>query len=252
MYDQRGPRSDGQVDAPETEPGASPSLRRSPLPELVERSTAAIFRTLAGLRGRRALHPYGMAFAGFAVVHDGGRVLAPPGQVDVEVRLSRGVGLPHPIPDFNGVAVRFVDARGRGFHQDLLLAASGRRPGLRHLIVPSPYFSSSGYSTVLPYRGTDGSLLMFRCEPIPVRTLDALVPRLPLLLELHVATLFGPWVPAASVTIASLRSSDAQLRFDPWNTGPEIAPFGRLNRLRGPAYAGSRSAAHRHRGTSTR
>ncbi len=160
----------------------------------------------------------------------------------MEARLSRGVGLPHPLPDFNGVALRFLDAHGPSRHQDLLLVAAGSRPGLRHLIVAMPYLTSSGYSTVLPYRTPAGQRRAFRCDPLPIRTVAEAASALPLTIEVLIASLRGAWAPAATVVLTSVLPSDGRPRFDPWNTGPELVPAGVLNRLRAAAYAGSRAA----------
>ena len=137
---------------------------RHPLPRVVERAVGTFFGTVAAARHRRALHPLGIGLRGRAVLHDAGAGLARARETDVEARLSRGVGLPHPLPDFNGVALRFLDAHGPSRHQDLLLVAAGSRPGLRHLIVPMPYLTSSGYSTVLPHRTPAGD-----ASRLPVR-----------------------------------------------------------------------------------
>ena len=219
-----------------------PRSQRRPLPAVVERAAETFFGGVAALRHRRALHPKGLSFAGRAVLHDAGRALAQTRDVGVEVRLSRGAGLPHPLPDFNGVAVRFLDAHGPDRHQDLLLTAAGARPGFRHLIVPMPYLASSGYSTVLPYRTASGQRRVFRCDPLPVQTVAQAATAVPLRLEIFTAAPLGPWAPAATITLTSVLSSDARLRFDPWNTSPRLVPSGVLNRLRAPAYAGSRAA----------
>lgn len=95
-----------------------------PVPRWLGTPVERAFGTVARLRGARGLHPQGVAFEGQAEVHPAGVVLAPTGDAEVVVRLSRGIGVPHPAPDFNGVAVRFVDAHGSGRHQDVLLTTS--------------------------------------------------------------------------------------------------------------------------------
>lgn len=194
------------------------------------------------MRSRQALHPKGVSFEGSAVVHDAGSGLADVRDVGVEARLSRGVGLPHPLPDFNGVAVRFRNAHGPDRHQDLLFVAAGNRPGFRHLILPMPYLASSGYSTVLPYRTPAGQRLVFRCDPLRVESLTDAAAALPLRVEILVASLIGPWTSAATITLTSVLASSARSRFDPWNTSSQLLPSGVLNRLRAPAYVGSRAA----------
>jgi hypothetical protein len=159
----------------------------------------------------------------------------------VIVRLSRGIGLPHPFPDFNGVAVRFVDAHGADRHQDLLLTSAPGIPVLRQTIRPSRTFSRSGFSSVLRYRDRSGRSLLFRIAPLPVDRLSDLEQALPVTLELSAASPFGHWRPLANLHLARVQLDTEAIRFDPWNTGSALRPAGLLNRLRGPAYAGSRA-----------
>lgn len=215
------------------------------LPEPLVDNVVRLFALIAAVRGERSLHPRGQTLSGTATLHPAGRALAATeGDTDLAVvaRLSRGAGLPHPLPDFNGVAVRFVDAHGPGRAQDLLLAAAPAAPILRHVIRPAMAFTSSGYSSVLPYRAGD-RLVVFRCAPLAVRRLDRVASALPVVLELQVASLLGGWQPAATLTLDTQLPDDRSVRFDPWNTGDGLQPTGFLNGLRRPAYAASRAAA---------
>lgn len=220
-----------------------PSVGATSLPGPLATFTARFFAAATVLRGRRGLHPRGELLRGTAIIHPAGAVLGPVGPAAVAVRLSRGIGLPYPLPDFNGIAVRFLDAHGNGLHQDLLLTTASGRPILRHMIHPSRSFASSGYSSVLPYRHHHGGLRVFRCEPIAVETLEDLVDRLPLALELQSATPLGAWERVATLTLDHLASEPpGGIRYDPWNTSAMLTPAGFLNRLRAPAYAASRGA----------
>lgn len=58
-----------------------------------------------------------------------------------------------------GLAVRILDAHGVGAHQDLLLATSGERPIVRHLFVPATSFDAIRFSSVLPYRLGDRTVV---------------------------------------------------------------------------------------------
>jgi hypothetical protein len=209
--------------------------------------TARVFAGLSGSRDKRPFHPRGVALAGTAELAPDGAALARSSPAAVVVRLSRGIGLPHPLPDFNGVAVRFVDAHGEGCHQDVLLVSAPRFPVARHLLVPVPSFSWSGFSSVLPYR-TDAGLVLLGAEPLAAPgTPDQWDGGAPLRLRLLVAPLLGPWRPAADLTLtARLDDEEAEkLRFDPWHPGPGLVPAGLLNRLRVPAYAASQAARPR-------
>ena len=226
----------------QTGPHPSAPAAAARLPGPVVDATVRLFATLAVAREARSLHPRGVTLQGTAAIGPAGRALAASPEVPVVVRFSRGVGLPHPLPDFHGVAVRFVDAHGPGQHQDLLLISAGAPPVLRHLLFPTSTFSGSGYSTVLPYR-TGAGRRLFRCAPPAFRTLRDIGEALPLELDLRVASVRGEWQPAATLSLDAVVRDDAAIRFDPWNTSDGLVPDGFLNRLRSPAYAASRAAA---------
>src|SRR5690606_33159775 len=114
--------------------------------------TAAACRTAASLRGARAFHPRGLAFAAEVVLV---RATAPPGfprgRYRGIVRFSRGAGLPAAVPDILGIGVRVVDAGGPHVHQDLLMASTGWSVVGRRLLRPRRSFTSGVLSTILPY-----------------------------------------------------------------------------------------------------
>src|SRR5689334_3293962 len=71
-----------------------------------------------------------------------------PGRDDVVVRLSRGAGLPAPLPDLLGLAIRLP---GDGDPVDLLLTSTGR--GALTRLVPVPRRdSATAYSSIMGYR----------------------------------------------------------------------------------------------------
>lgn len=215
----------------------TPAVRRARLPAPVARAARRLFGGLSRTRGTRIFHPRGVALAGTARLTGLGVRLAGGDTADVVVRLSRGLGLRHPLPDFNGVAVKFADAHGPGRDQDLLLVSAPRWPVARHVLVPLPSFGSSGTSTILPYR-TPAGLVVFRTDPLPGLDGD-----LPVRIRLLAAALLGPWQPIGELTLVrrlSAATSD-EVSFDPWNTADDVVPAGVLNRLRRPAYAGSRA-----------
>ncbi|MEX2293921.1 MAG: SRPBCC family protein [Acidimicrobiales bacterium] len=213
----------------------------SRLPGPVVDATVRLFATIAVARQARSLHPRGVTLQGRSAIHPDGLALTNELDGAVVARFSRGIGLPHPFPDFQGVALRFVDAHGPGQHQDLLLASSGQRPVLRHLLLPTTTFSFPGYSTLLPYRSA-GGLRVFGCGPLPMRTLQEAGTAAPIELDLRVASLGGAWQPAATLTLDTAVPDDSAIRFDPWNTSEALVPAGLVNRLRAAAYAASRAA----------
>jgi hypothetical protein len=215
------------------------------VPAPVAAATGRLFGALSRGRAARVFHPRGVVLTGTATLSGTGRLLAGSSPADVVVRLSRGLGLRHPFPDFNGVAVKLPGAHGPGRDQDLLLVSSLRAPVGRHLLLPVPTFSGSGSSSILPYRTPDG-LVMFGAEPVSPGVLGEVAAAVPIRFRLLAAPLVGGWEPVADLVLTHHvpddEAADRALAFDPWNTGDDLVPAGFLNRLRLPAYAASRSA----------
>ena len=197
-------------------------------------ATKTFWRGLSSARGRRILHPDGIAYqASFTV--DGGDhgalLFDVPGEHAAIVRLSRALGLPKPLPDVLGLAVRLLDAHGPNRHQDFLLVTSADGPILHHLILPGPLGPyGQSYSSVLGYRIGDR-----------LRLVGAL-PRRPDF-DLAVAPLRGRWTPLGRLRLGERLSQEAsdELRFNPWNTGGGIRPTGPFQGIRDPAYRGSQA-----------
>jgi hypothetical protein len=226
-------------------------------------AVAATFSALAALRRKRSLHPIGVGYQG--VLQVPAEAPARPGiplfragaAHPALFRFSRGAGLPEPLPDALGVAIKLPDAHGPGADQDLLLTSSYDRPLLRRLLFPARSFLRGAFSTALPYElGSERVVLLL--VPVHVRggrsadgagrgpsggamrELRAAAPD-GLWFELRTATAFGRSRPLATVTIdAPLTADQTQtLHFNPWTTGPGIRPSGWLNLLRDAAYRAS-------------
>jgi hypothetical protein len=216
---------------------------------------AAGFHALAVLRRRRSLHPSGTGYRAWLRVPDE----RPPGtgvplfQAGVThpalLRFSRGAGLPDPLPDALGVAIKLPDAHGRGADQDFLLTSSTDRPLLRRLLFPARSFVRGAFSTALPY-DLGGERVVLLLVPTPAkagRPAGGALAELRtvaadgLAFELRAARSVGRSRPLATVTVgASLPAEQAAaLRFNPWTTGPGIRPAGWLNLLRDAAYRAS-------------
>jgi hypothetical protein len=226
-------------------------------------AVAAGFYALAALRRRRSLHPTGIGYQGWLQVPNdspprSGVPLFQAGATHPAIlRFSRGAGLPDPLPDALGVAIKLPDAHGPGVDQDLLLTSSTDRPLLRRLLFPARSFVRGAFSTALPYdfgservvlllapvltsagrsaggvghRGGGGALAELRA-----------VAANGIQFELRTAKSFGRSQPLATVTAgASLSAEQTEaLRFNPWTTGPGIRPSGWLNLLRDAAYRAS-------------
>src|SRR5688572_9064652 len=112
-------------------------LPAEPLARRAAPVVATVVRAASTVRGKRVLHPRGRTFGGRLVVPGGTSYGVPlldePGAYDVLVRLSRSAGLPAPLPDIQGVAVRVLDAHGPRQHQDWLVDTALPAPLLRRL-----------------------------------------------------------------------------------------------------------------------
>ncbi len=204
---------------------------------------AAAFGAVARVTRRRALHPRGVVVDG--VLHRTG--LRPPSgaafvdEVPVEglaeepvrVRLSRASGLPPPLPDVLGLALR-VTTEG-GAPADLLLSTSGRRAGARHVLVPRRDPWTATYTSVAPFL-TPRGLLMVAALPLGECSF-----------ALAVATLRGQWRRFAVLALPDRDVVDAapddETGFDPVQNavpGLEVPPG--LSGLRRTSYAASRAA----------
>jgi hypothetical protein len=213
-------------------------------------AVARLFERLSRLRGKRIFHPKGVGFAASLTPVEGGATGAAALDVPSEpiVRLSRSLGLPEPLPDPCGLALRIPDAHGPGRHQDLLMVSSASPPLVRHAILPSRDFLDRPYSTLLPYR-LRGELVLLLARgrgadgPGPLLTDLREREAAGLEFELGVATLTGSWRPVANLLLRE-RIPDGEVErigFDPTNTGGGLELAGWLNRLRGPSYRASQA-----------
>jgi hypothetical protein len=222
---------------------------------------AAAFRLLALVRGRRALHPVGLGYRARLEVgpearrFPGTRLLVPGAGYPALVRFSRGAGLPEPLPDALGVAVRLPDAYGPDRPQDLLVTSSADLPLARRLLYPARSFLHPSFSSALPYRvGGRRVVALLAPRPAPggaawprtgraLADLAAAAATGALAYELRLAGSLGRSRTVGVLTIGAPLDPAAteRLRFNPFAAGEGIRPVGRLNRLRRPSYQGSQA-----------
>jgi hypothetical protein len=172
------------------------------------------------------------------------------------VRLSRAAGLPEPLPDGLGLALRLPDAHGPGRHQDVLVTSTRAGAVVQHLpLLTGHGFLGTAYSSLVPYR-LAGRVRLLGARPAP----GAAAPPGPdiaaaraaardgrLRFELCAATARGTWWPLGELVLHDeLSAAEAEaLAFDPLNTGGGITPCRPLAGIRGAAYAASRAARPR-------
>lgn len=80
-----------------------------------------------------------------------------PGADPVLVRRSRGAGFPPPLPDVHGLSIRVPLDAG---HADILLGSTGLGRLTRFVPVPTPRSERRPLTTLMPYRGPRGPVLL--------------------------------------------------------------------------------------------
>jgi len=219
------------------------------------RLLAALFHLLARLRRGRSLHPVGVGYRGRLEItagagrFAGAELLAPGAGYDALVRFSRGAGLPEPLPDALGVAVKLPDAYGPGRAQDFLVTSSADLPLVRRLLFPGRSFLGRSFSSALPYLVAGRrvvTVLASRRGPWPrtgraLADLQVAAATGELVYELRLAGSLGRSRTVGRLTVGAPlgRRDSAALRFNPWTGGDGLVPVGWLNRLRRPSYAAS-------------
>jgi hypothetical protein len=195
-----------------------------------------LFRTVAATRSGKALHPRGAVVTGSLVRHGlrpatGVAWLDEAGVDEVVVRFSRGGGLPAPLPDVLGLALRTTSPEGDPV--DLLLSTTlGRR-------IPWPRRRVAGavHSSIASFVAPSGPLLLGARTAGRGFLLAAASPR-------------GPWRPFAELQLDTdpADADDRPITFEPvLHAVPGLSVPPRWRRLREPAYAGSRDGRQDHR-----
>jgi hypothetical protein len=167
------------------------------------------------------------------VVEFGVPLLAAMGSHRCTVRWSRSVGLPPPLPDIEGLAIRIEDPRA-----DLLFSATGTGPVSRFVLLPRGPRHHGAQSTLLPV-ASDAGGLVFKVEP-----LDDADP--PARYDLAVARSGAQWRSVGSLQVQW--GPDRPTRFDPVeNILPGTAQYPLVRALREPAYLMARRGADARR-----
>lgn len=219
--------------------------------------TAVGFGTASRLRGAKAFHPQGTVYeATVAITGAAGApadvpLLSEPAERPALIRFSRGAGLPRPLPDVLGMAIRLIDAHGEGRHQDLLLVTSGDGAVIQHLLLPARRWDSLPYSSLIPYRVPDGGLILFGARRRQAPGWNATDDREQLArvaadrsvaFDLGVAPVGGRLAPVGEILLGDRLPAGANaIRFNPFNTGGGLEPATVLNRLRDYAYPASQT-----------
>jgi hypothetical protein len=218
------------------------------------RLVAVPLGALARWRRGKPMHPRGAVFDAVLERHGGpgpgGAPWGVPWLDDVAVerataRLSRGAGLPAPLPDLLGLAVTVPGDTGP---VQLLLSSTGRGRLTRLLPVPRRT-SACVYSSIMAYRSDAGSVRIAALPetgavPSDPRPLARSVARESLTFTLAAASGFGRWVPFGRLTLTDpVRPLDPDVRYDAvLHPPPGLVADGPMARFRAPAYATARAA----------
>ena len=221
------------------------------LTDAAGRFFAAGFRLLKLARPDRPIHPEGLGLAGELMrtgnpgEPSGLDWLDAPGLDPVQARFSRSVGLPQRVPDILGLALRVPAASaggGSGGPADVLFASTGWEVPARFLLVPKLDVAGATLTTLMPYRGRHGPVLLgLRTENLPAGPLASA----DWTLGLYWARPRGPWQRCGTLRLrAAAEPADAPLRFDPLENQPQGAEtYGWARRLREHSYRAAQRPA---------
>jgi hypothetical protein len=153
------------------------------------------------------------------------------GRDDAVVRVSRAIGLPRPLPDIRGLAVRVsLD----GAEADILLASTGLGRLARYVLTATRRATGRPLTSLLPYRSPRGPLLL------------AAVPEAEHAFELRWAGPVGPWHTFGRLELGAPIGDDVAVSFDPvLHVVPGMAQYPWVRLLREPAYWTARARSGR-------
>lgn len=226
------------------------------LARLAGRVAAVPLGALARRRPGKPMHPRGAVLPA-VLVRTGAAAdwgvpwLARPAGEAAVVRFSRGAGLPAPLPDLLGLAVRLPDGDRP---VDLLLSTSGLGRWTRFLPVPR-VDAAAAYSSFMGYRSAAGTLRLAAVPRTPGHVgsdpgpLAAEAPGAVFTL-LVARGRAGEWVPFARLELGAPDGEvDPDVRFDAVrNPPPGLLAGGPMARFRAPAYAAAREGRTAPRG----
>jgi hypothetical protein len=147
---------------------------------------------------------------------------------EVLVRESRAAGLPRPLPDVRGLALRVPNPDGSV--GDVLFSSTGLGRLTRFVLLPTLSTYGRPMTTLLPYDTDAGPVHLGVRATGPDR------------LELLYAVGGGDWQQLGELELSE-REGDQDVSFDAVrNTLPGLRQYAAVRRLREPAYAAARSS----------
>lgn len=127
-----------------------------------------VFRGIKHVRRHRPIHPRGLRLDGAVVVEvhadrSGISWIDQPSSAAVTARVSRSAGTPDGLPDIVGLALRIhhPDAGpAPSTFSDILLSSTGWSVPGRFVLMPRLGISRAPFTTMMPYRGEEGPVLI--------------------------------------------------------------------------------------------
>jgi hypothetical protein len=238
-----------------TSGGSGPRDVAPVVSEAAGHAFAGLFRILKVARPGRPIHPKGVGLAGelTRTGNSGGPSgldwLDAPGTDSVVARFSRSVGLPSQLPDVLGLALRITPSSGGargtasdGGTADVLFSSTGWQLPGRFLLQPKLDASTATLTTLMPYRGRNGPVLLgLRTISLPGRSVTSGR----WVLGLYWAKPAGPWQQCGELRLqAAPEPADTPLRFNPLeNQPPGAQAYAWTRRLRERSYQTAQQAA---------
>jgi hypothetical protein len=212
---------------------------------------AAAFKALKVVRPDRPIHPKGVALTG-AIERRPGSVesgilwIDSPGTGAVSARLSRSLGMPPGWPDILGLALRITTETGPA---DVLLASTAMSWPGRFLLTAHRYASNSQLTSLMPYEGSRGPVLLAVVPEVTGKGLPATpeafrqaLATTTWTLGLYHARPTGKWIRFGTLHLAlDPGTPDLTTRFDPLRRPlPGAGTYKWAAKLRAPSYEAAR------------
>ncbi|WP_309070250.1 hypothetical protein [Arthrobacter sp.] len=205
----------------------------------------AVFAGMKVFRPHRPIHSHGVLLEGTLThsrVFSGEEWLDNSDEEQVLARVSRSVGLPDALPDVVGLALRIGEA-------DVLLSTTGGGVPGRFMILPRRSVVDGPFTSLMPFRGSGGPVLLAvrREGPGPdLRTLSELRSYDgELQWGLHYSRLRGPWTRSGTLRLRVCDDQHRDPRFDPIGHPPAgLSSYTWARELRVPSYALAQETQH--------
>ena len=212
---------------------------------------AAAFKALKAVRPNRPIHPTGVALTGTierwpGCGESGILWIDSPGTAAVSARLSRSIGMPPGWPDVLGLALRITTESGPA---DVLLASTAMSWPGRLMLTAHRYASNSKLTSLMPYKGSTGPVLLAARPESTGRGLPATPASFRESLAANTWTLglyharpTGPWTRFGTLLLTlDPEQADLNTRFDPLRRLlPGAGTYGWAGQLRKPSYEAAR------------